>query len=226
MAFSKKQNNKDFFDEEQEFTKEHFNVSEELVEDFSYFYKDEEDVLANEKLKRRYRIFTGLIIGACVLISIFILGAVRMATYGTTGVVTQTFIEEYDYKKNTEKVYEYCLYFYDELGNSGRLVDIKSDINAIDAEITSIVEYYTMLSNLENPISESNVEKYMLYDNYKRELKNCVNAIKDTLLKIRNQGLIEDVTENDEFYNCVKNYIEALEILVECHNNLYEITRG
>lgn len=225
MALSKKRG-QDFFDENQEFTKESFEVSEELVEDFSYFYKDEEDVLANEKLKRRYRLFMGLIISAFVIISIFILGGVRMATYGTTEVVTETFIQEYEYKQTTETIYQYCLYFYDIDGKNGKLKDIQDNPNLILKEMEQISDKKTILDNLKNPISESNINKYMDYDNYKRELLNCLYEINLLLEEIKKEGYSGDVEENELLFNYIENYVETLETLVICHDNLYKKSRG
>ena len=225
MAFSKKRG-QDFFDEDQEFTKESFEVSEELLEDFSYFYKDEEDVLANEKLKRRYRLFMGLIISAFVIISIFVLGGVRMATYGTTEVVTETFIQEYEYKQTTETIYQYCLYFYDIDGKNGRLTDIQENPNSISEEITEIKKKKEVLDNLKNPISESNINKYMDYDNYKRELLNCLYKINLLLTEIKQEGFSGDFEENELLFNYIENYVQTLETLVICHDNLYKKSRG
>ena len=82
--------------EDEEFTKEQFDVTSEIVEDFDYFYTDEDKILENEKIKKRHRLFIGLIIALLVFITTMAVGGTRMIIYNTQNVVTREFVKRKD----------------------------------------------------------------------------------------------------------------------------------
>lgn len=150
---------------EEEMGNTDITVLNELVEDMSYFYKEDDDVLTNEKLKTKHKIFQiGLIVGL-LFISIFILGGVRMAMYQTTEVVNNQLIYKQTFAKNSKDCYQYAIGFADEYNVMIYLDTINNqlDVNDVNDKINNYQNTIDELESYYDKINEN--DKYEIYVN-------------------------------------------------------------
>lgn len=163
-----------------------FEVVEEVIEDFDYFYEVEDEIIRNAKLKRKLCFFSIGIITSVLLLVILFTGMIQMRIYGVDDTyVSKEIITEIDYKRNIEDAYIYARDFYSEkeVGNkiqkSGILSEIENFINGNEQ---------IMLEDLE--------DKYLL-----EILETCSYYIGD--IDDDNDGFLEKIeipeSENDEY---------------------------
>ena len=148
--------------EDMEFTKEQFDVTSEVVEDFDYFYTDEDKILVAEKLKRKHRLFIGLIIGLLVFITIMAVGGTRMVLYDTNDVVTRELVQRKDYHSLVESPYKYVLELFTYSGNE---------------EITSIDDILQNKINASGYLLEINLSKNSNKDKWEIRITKNIKCL-------------------------------------------------
>lgn len=178
---------------EEEFKNENLEVLEEIVEDFSFLYKDEDDVLANEKLKLKHRIFQIGVIVFLFLISILIIGGARMAMYQTSDIVTNQLVYKQDFARNTKEYYKYAIDFADEYDSMKYLNTISNEMDYNDAK-EKIETYYNSINELDiGKIEDENG----YYELYILNLKKTYNSI---------SKIINEYEINKDYSNQTENF--------------------
>ena len=91
-----------------------FDVIEEAVDDFEYFYDVEEEFKRNRKIIFKYKMMSILIVCFVSIILITVIGVVRMGMYKTKNVLTQNEIARIEYKNTSEEIKEFAISFREE----------------------------------------------------------------------------------------------------------------
>lgn len=188
-----------------------FEVVEEVIEDFDYFYEDEEDIIQNVKLIRKLRFFSiGIIIGVLTLVILFT-GMIQMRLYGVDDTyVSKDIITEINYKKDIEDAYIYARDFYSEKDVNG---SIKK--TGILSEIGDFLE------------SGNQIMAEDLQDKYLTEIFDvCELYIGD--INDDGDGLLEQLeipdSENDEYEHfndmLIRTYISIYTICSQIENEI------
>lgn len=206
--------------EDEEFTKEQFDVTSEIVEDFDYFYTDEDKILENEKIKKRHRLFIGLIIALLVFITTMAVGGTRMIIYNTQNVVTREFVKRKDYCSLVENPYKYVFelinFSADGETQNGILTEIdytkNSSLEKINDINTKLNEYKQSESSFKNlPVSKGD-SLYTSYSDFSLCLTECINIEYDwtsSYISYMNGEMDED-TLNSNILNYII-YLQPLE---------------
>lgn len=90
----------------EEIRKENLEVIEDVVEDFEYLYEEEEELIRNRKVIRRYKVFGVLISFVTLCLLVLVTGIVTMARYKTDKVVNKDLREKYEFLENIEPFYD------------------------------------------------------------------------------------------------------------------------
>lgn len=205
---------------EDEFKDEGMQILEEVVEDISYLYKDEEDVLANEKLKIKHRIFQIGIVALLFILAIFIIGGARMAMYQTTEVVNNQLVYKQSFATTTKDAYNFAIKYADEYDKLVYLSTIKNEMDLNDAK-AKVDEYNTLVRDLDiGKIEDENYEIYLKqlgtvygyivtsinnYDITKSSYDEQSETFKTAITKLCNKA-----SNNDAMDNLIKS-VEALD---------------
>ena len=90
----------------EEIRKENLEVIEDVVEDFEYLYEEEEELIRNRKVIRRYKVFGVLISFVTLCLLVLVTGIVTMARYKTDKVVNKDLREKYEFLENIGPFYD------------------------------------------------------------------------------------------------------------------------
>ncbi len=192
-----------------------FEVVEDIVDDFDYFYEDEEEVVRNAKIIRKLKIYSGLIIGAVLFLIVLFTGIVQMQIYNTSDIVTKDLITKTDYLGQTEELYDYAINFYMEktidnkLITSGTYVDIydalqnENYLNIEEDYLTPILSYcdevlgtkengilYSVTVPKDNDFKIYHVELVEIYGNIKSICQSISDSIEVTLNSQNSSGSV------------------------------------
>lgn len=179
---------------------EDFEVLEEVIEDFDYFYEDEEDVIRNAREIRKLKIFSiGIICFVSFLIVLFA-GIIQMRYYDVSDTyVSKEVIRKIEYMDNTEEAFDFAKEFYSSKEVNGVLIEdgILMDIK----EFVSKEEF--MIEDLEDKYLNTVFEKCEYY----------ISSIEDT-----SDGLLDKIELPDD-----EKYAEFNEYLVDTYTIIYRI---
>ena len=89
-----------------------FEVVEEVVDDFDYFYEDDEEIIRNQKYIKKLKLISVGIAAFATIILLMIVGMIQMGIYSTKHIVTKQLMLETDYKNGTSEAYKYVTDFY------------------------------------------------------------------------------------------------------------------
>ena len=231
--------------EDMEFTKEQFDVTSEVVEDFDYFYTDEDKILVAEKLKRKHRLFIGLIIGLLVFITIMAVGGTRMVLYDTNDVVTRELVQRKDYHSLVESPYKYVLELFTYSGNeeitsiddilqnkinaSGYLLEINLSKNSnkdkcleYQTKLDGYVSSSSSYSNIPLKKGDKNYEEYKMFA---QTLNLCLELEKEWVDVYI--SYYENEIDSDgvglTVANCEYELAQHINILASCYQNAVQV---
>ena len=180
-------------------TDEDFEVVEEVIEDFDYFYEDEDEIIRNAKVIRKLKMTSVLITAVVLFFVVLFTGMVQMKVYETDKIVTKDTIVQIEYKENVKEAYEYAMEFYNEqtinneIKKNGLLYEIEKYIeNNPQFLIEDLEDNYLfgIMDKCNEYIGETNIvddgylEKIEIPNGDKYEVFN--SALVDTYITIYN----------------------------------------
>lgn len=177
-----------------------FEVVEEVIEDFDYFYEDEEDAVRNIREKNKLRLFSILICVFVVFLIILFTGMIQMKVYNTKSYVSKELIRQTEYMEIATDAYEYARDFYTTKTVNNNVVE--------DGIYSEMVKFMNsgqdfMMEDLEDKYLNPIFEKCRLY-------------IGDAT--INDDGSLENITmpKNDK-------YLTFNECLIDTYMSIYNI---
>ena len=100
-----------------------FEVVEEVIEDFDYFYEDEQDAVRNQREKNKLKILSILISAFVVFLIILFTGMIQMKLYNSKTYVSREVIKQIEYMEVAEEAFSYAKDFYSAKEVNGKLVE-------------------------------------------------------------------------------------------------------
>lgn len=220
-------------------TDDDYEVVEEAIDDFSYFYDDEKEVITNRKVRRLFKLFSVLIIIFVSLLTCFIVGVVQMSIYDTDGgIVNKEVIYTKDYKNLVESDYNFAVSFYSKTENvngsinhTGLIADLIKQIPYSGMSSTDVLYYYENVMVGQNLSIEKIDEelKYLSEIEPETELTKIVNenlyeaysSMYGIIEYIYNIGNTENsVLELSSLNSLLNDYLGLITNLVTCYNAL------
>lgn len=197
-----------------------FEVVEEVVEDFDYFYEDETEQSRNKKIVRKFKILSAVLISLFVVLLLFVVGAIQMQVYNTKKVVTHSLIVKKTYYNEIEKYYDYAKSFYnvkvvnDSVIESGVYCEINniyeqnklftSDTDLKAKEILEMVEeYYAMREDLKLKVPKDYLDFDGTLDLYFEKINDFANSV------INNDATVFSNANKNLFKNLSKSINES-----------------
>lgn len=207
-----------------------FEVVEDTVSDFSYFYDEEEEFKRNRKIIRKYKAISVGIFIAVILIMITILGIVRMKVYGTNNILTKQEIVYLDYTRTSEEIrnYSYSIYITDiakSLDGVANCSDSESWSYTYNIEgiRSTLSEYVNVLSNIKLPSkNKDQKDSFYLYNQELIEVlileMNCLDSVVDKYSEFYEQSS----NGNTDWSIPILNDINSeMNILATCYQECY-----
>lgn len=191
-----------------------FEVIEETINDFSYFYDEEEEFKRNRKIIKKYKLLSVLIFVFLSFIFILLLGIVRMKLYDTKNVLTKEEIKRIEYLKTTKEIIDEIVVF----NNNLELINDDDEIH-INEQAEYIINDFnasSTLSNFEYYIEElESIKIPKKYTDYNEAIYNVLEIGKNTI----SQTIIEkdNVTNISSFK---VDFKLAYDELAYQHNNI------
>lgn len=138
-----------------------FDVIEEAVDDFEYFYDVEEEFKRNRKIIFKYKMISTLIVCFVSIILITVIGVVRMSMYKTKNILTHNEITRIEYKNTSEEIKEFAISFKEDVW--GKIIDNMS--------------YYTSYGIMDEKLG---LENYVINFEAYQETLRTIKLPKDT----------------------------------------------
>ena len=209
-----------------------FEVVEEIIDDFDYFYEDEEDFIRNKREKTKLKMLSILISVFVVFLIILFTGMIQMKVYNTKSYVSRELIRKTEYLELAMDAYEYARDFYTtkEVNNQnvdGIYIEMVKFINSgsfmmedlEDMYLNQIIEkcnYYIgdisrnddgKLENIKLPKSE----KYRIFNDY---LIDTYMSIYEICEFVKNNGAIDSLH--------IENYSKSKMILAQAYLDIQQ----
>lgn len=212
-----------------------FEIIEETINDFEFFYDEEKASKRNRSVIIKYRLMSVLI---AVLVSVFlltVLGVSRMKAYGTDNVLTKDEMIYIESKKELKEIYDLATEFFVYDSNFGvdtscTYADIRYQIeynhkkyDATSFYETLCVEWAENLTALSEELSEVKNPKKKDFTDYITSLSYFIEMEKMFLENIRNEenfnNIISGNTSMDELeLPLIMAYTELATLYNEINN--------
>lgn len=205
-----------------------FEVVEEVIDDFDYFYEDEEDAVRNIREKNKLKLLSILICVFVVFLIILFTGMIQMKVYNTSKYVSKELIRQTEYMDIAEEAYVYARDFYTTKSVNNQIVETGIYIEMV--EFMSAGQF--MIEDLEDKYLYSVLD---VCDKYIGDaitngdgILETVKLPKDEKYKVFNEYLIDtymtiynicDFVKNNGTVNSIllNNYINSKTILSEAY---------
>lgn len=218
-----------------DFSFEDFEVSEEIVEDFNYYYIEDEEQELNKKIRNKHRLIFASFFVVILTVFITILGAIQMFNYNTTQIINKNYMLRAEIIRQTEKDYEYCKNYFYVINNTNNGLFIEMANKAQKEELSSdekakfIEDFETMKKNFDEKMSslilDENIEENRIFNRYLRTIREAYDLANKTYKTIDkkedyNKALeilkkqYDDPTSNEDTLDkLVSSYKESKEVL-------------
>ena len=150
-----------------------FEVIEDTINDFSYFYDEEEEFKRNRKIIRKYKILSAVIFASIFIFLITILGLVRMKIYGTNNILTKSEIAYVEYKNASQEIFDYVQ--KTSVSNSEQY-SLKNIVNRefSSNDVSKMNEYKINLVNYEDALNEIKLPNDEKFSNFNEALERTI----------------------------------------------------
>lgn len=218
-----------------DFSFEDFEVSEEIVEDFNYYYIEDEEQELNKKIRNKHRLIFASFFVVILTVFITILGAIQMFNYNTTQIINKNYMLRAEIIRQTEKDYEYCKNYFYVINNTNNGLFIEMANKAQKEELSSdekakfIEDFETMKKTFDEKMSslilDENIEENRIFNRYLRTIREAYDLANKTYKTIDkkedyNKALeilkkqYDDPTSNEDTLDkLVSSYKESKEVL-------------
>lgn len=218
-----------------DFSFEDFEVSEEIVEDFNYYYIEDEEQELNKKIRNKHRLIFASFFVVILTIFITILGAIQMFNYNTTQIINKNYMLRAEIIRQTEKDYEYCKnYFYIiNNTNNGLFIEManksqKEELGS-DEKAKFINDFETMKKSFDEKMGslvlDENIEENRIFNKYLRTIREAYDLANKTYksfdkkedynkaLEILKKQYDDPTSNEDTLDKLVSSYKKSKELL-------------
>ncbi len=155
--------------------KDDYDVIEDTISDFSYFYDEEEEFKRNRKIIRKYKILSIGIFAFTLFVIITIIGIVRMSMYDTDNILTKNEIRRIEWTETVREANNTLVKFnLVVLGDEFKEAFYSSTSGIVSAEALdsyfdlsgwgdTLADCITEISEAELPTNNNYYEQYNLY---------------------------------------------------------------
>ena len=173
-----------------DFSFEDFEVSEEIVEDFNYYYIEDEEQELNKKIRNKHRLIFASFFVVILTVFITILGAIQMFNYNTTQIINKNYMLRAEIIRQTEKDYEYCKNYFYVINNTNNGLFIEMANKAQKEELSSdekakfIEDFETMKKNFDEKkaslMLDGNIEENRIFNSYLKAIGDAYILVNET----------------------------------------------
>lgn len=205
-----------------------FEVVEEVIDDFDYFYEDEEEVVRNIREKNKLKLLSILICVFVVFLIILFTGMIQMKVYNTSKYVSKELIRQTEYMDIATEAYDYAKDFYttksvnNQVVETGIYIEMVEFMNAGQFMIEDLEDRYLFsildvcnkyigdaITNGDGTLETVKLPKDEKYKTFNECLIDTYMTIYNICDFVKNNGTVNSVLLN--------NYINSKAILSEAY---------
>lgn len=212
-----------------------YEISEEVLDNYDYVYEDEEEVIRNKQIIRKFKLFSLLISIGLIILTIFVTGVVQMEMYKTKEIVTREVIECKEYKNYTKANYDFLNDFFIKIETSTGNIQYSGVFGAFYKELENSgsfgfeeLTYYSQYFEEEGLNSEvlrnevNHIRTLDIKDNPKVTVANsALIASYTNLISVFSEIEENNQTEGSLSFKVVENYMMLYETNLASFVTLY-----